>query len=32
MVANELLRSADEAMYKAKRGGKRQVKFYGSVS
>ena len=32
MVANELLRSADEAMYKAKRGGKRQVKFYGNVS
>jgi diguanylate cyclase (GGDEF)-like protein/PAS domain S-box-containing protein len=32
LVANELLRTADEAMYKAKRGGKRQVKFYGSVS
>lgn len=30
-VANELLRTADEAMYKAKRGGKRQVKFYGNV-
>ena len=32
LVANELLRTADEAMYKAKRGGKRQVKFYGNVS
>ena len=31
LVAKELLRTADEAMYKAKRGGKRQVKFYGSV-
>ena len=31
LVANELLRTADEAMYKAKRDGKRQVKFYGSV-
>ena len=32
LVANELLRTADEAMYMAKRGGKRQVKFYGNVS
>ena len=31
-VAHELLRTADEAMYKAKRDGKRQVKFYGNVS
>ena len=30
--AIELLRTADEAMYQAKRGGKRQVKFYNSVS
>ncbi len=30
--ADELLRSADEAMYQAKRGGKRQVRFYGNVS
>ena len=32
LVANELLRTADEAMYRAKRGGKRQVMFYDSVS
>lgn len=31
-AAHELLRTADEALYKAKRGGKRQVKFYGNVS
>lgn len=30
--ADELLRSADEAMYQAKRSGKRQVRFYGNVS
>ena len=30
-AANDLLRTADEAMYRAKRGGKRQVMFYGSV-
>ena len=30
--ADGLLRSADEAMYQAKRGGKRQVRFYGNVS
>lgn len=29
--AHELLRTADEAMYQAKRGGKRQVRFYGNV-
>jgi len=29
--ADELLRTADEAMYQAKHGGKRQVRFYGSV-
>lgn len=28
----ELLRTADEAMYEAKRGGKRQVKFYNNIS
>lgn len=32
IVAGELLRAADEAMYKAKHGGKRQVRFYGNVS
>lgn len=31
-VATELLRTADEALYLAKRGGKRQVRFYGNVS
>lgn len=30
--AIELLRTADEAMYQAKRGGKCQVKFYNSIS
>ena len=30
--AGDLLRSADAAMYQAKRGGKRQVRFYGNVS
>jgi len=31
-LASELLRSADEAMYQAKNGGKHQVRFYGNVS
>ena len=30
-AANDLLRSADEAMYQAKHAGKRQVRFYGNV-
>jgi diguanylate cyclase (GGDEF)-like protein/PAS domain S-box-containing protein len=30
-VASELLRTADEAMYTAKREGKRQVRFYASI-
>lgn len=30
--AVELLRTADEAMYEAKRGGKHQVKFYNNIS
>jgi diguanylate cyclase (GGDEF)-like protein/PAS domain S-box-containing protein len=32
LVANELLRTADEALYKAKRDGKRRVRFYGNLS
>jgi diguanylate cyclase (GGDEF)-like protein/PAS domain S-box-containing protein len=31
LVAHELLRSADEALYRAKREGKRQVVFFGNV-
>jgi len=32
MIAQELLRTADEAMYKAKRDGKQRVVFYGGIS
>lgn len=32
LVANELLRTADEALYKAKRDGKRRVRFYSNLT